>query len=45
MVVTARLNIAFMDEIIPNTPYYFDHEMAITMANCHSLLVVTDDSC
>ena len=30
------------DEIILNTPYYFNHEMAITMANCHPVTVNTD---
>jgi aspartate/methionine/tyrosine aminotransferase len=30
------------DEIILNTPYYFNHEMAITLANCHPVLVKTD---
>lgn len=52
VVVTAGSNMAFMnailaiteagDEIILNTPYYFNHEMAITMANCHPVLVNTD---
>ncbi len=54
IVVTAGGNMAFMnallaitnsgDEIILNTPYYFNHEMAITMANCHPILVKTDDN-
>ena len=53
IVVTAGSNMAFMnailaitqaeDEIILNTPYYFNHEMAITMANCRPVLVNTDD--
>ncbi|MFN7527119.1 MAG: pyridoxal phosphate-dependent aminotransferase, partial [Dolichospermum sp.] len=30
------------DEIILNTPYYFNHEMAIKMAGCHPILVPTD---
>jgi hypothetical protein len=30
------------DEIILNTPYYFNHEMAIKMAGCHPVLVATD---
>ncbi|HLP91792.1 MAG TPA: pyridoxal phosphate-dependent aminotransferase [Nostocaceae cyanobacterium] len=52
IVVTAGSNMAFMnailaitspgDEIILNTPYYFNHEMAITMAGCHPVLVATD---
>jgi aspartate/methionine/tyrosine aminotransferase len=54
IVVTAGGNMAFMnallaitnagDEIILNTPYYFNHEMAITMANCYPILVKTDDN-
>ncbi|EAZ88997.1 aspartate aminotransferase [Crocosphaera chwakensis CCY0110] len=54
IVVTAGSNMAFMnailaitnagDEIILNTPYYFNHEMAITMASCHPILVKTDDN-
>ena len=53
IVVTAGSNMAFMnailaisnlnDEVILNTPYYFNHEMAIRMANCHPVLVPTDD--
>ncbi|MDJ0736578.1 MAG: pyridoxal phosphate-dependent aminotransferase [Nostocaceae cyanobacterium] len=52
IVVTAGSNMAFTnailaitsigDEIILNTPYYFNHEMAITMAGCHPVLVQTD---
>ncbi len=52
IVVTAGSNMAFMnavlaitdpgDEIILPTPYYFNHEMAITMANCKPVLVPTD---
>ena len=52
IVVTAGSNMAFMnavlaitqagDEIILNTPYYFNHEMAITMANCRPVSVNTD---
>ncbi|MBE9047438.1 pyridoxal phosphate-dependent aminotransferase [Pleurocapsales cyanobacterium LEGE 10410] len=55
VVVTAGSNMAFMnallaitqaeDEIILNTPYYFNHEMAITMANCRPVLVNTDADC
>ena len=54
VVVTAGSNMAFMnailaitsagDEIILNTPYYFNHEMAITMANCQPILVETDEN-
>ncbi len=54
IVVTAGSNMAFMnavlaithpeDEIILNTPYYFNHEMAITMASCHPILVNTDNN-
>ena len=54
IVVTAGGNMAFMnavlaitnagDEVILNTPYYFNHEMAIMMANCHPVLVSTDES-
>ena len=54
IVVTAGSNMAFMnailaitsagDEIILQTPYYFNHEMAITMANCRPVLVPTDDN-
>ena len=31
------------DEIILQTPYYFNHEMAVTMANCNPVLVETTD--
>jgi aspartate/methionine/tyrosine aminotransferase len=54
IVVTAGSNMGFMntvlaitspgDEIILNTPYYFNHEMAITMAGCHPVLVETDEN-
>jgi aspartate/methionine/tyrosine aminotransferase len=50
--VTAGSNMGFMnailaitspgDEIILNTPYYFNHEMAIRIAGCHPVLVATD---
>lgn len=53
IVVTAGSNMGFMnailaitspgDEIILNIPYYFNHEMAITMAGCHPVLVETDE--
>ena len=52
IVVTAGSNMAFMnailaitsvgDEVILNTPYYFNHEMAIAIAGCHPVLVRTD---
>ncbi|MEH2353235.1 pyridoxal phosphate-dependent aminotransferase [Nostoc sp.] len=54
IVVTAGSNMGFMntilaitnpgDEIILNTPYYFNHEMAIAMAGCRSVLVATDEN-
>jgi aspartate/methionine/tyrosine aminotransferase len=54
IVVTAGSNMGFMnailaitnpgDEIIIQTPYYFNHEMAITMASCCSVLVATDEN-
>lgn len=54
IVVTAGGNMAFMnavlaitspgDEIILQTPYYFNHEMAIAMASCHAVLVPSDEN-
>ncbi len=54
IVVTAGSNMAFMnsilaitsvgDEVILNTPYYFNHEMAIAIAGCHPVLVRTDEN-
>ncbi len=54
IVVTAGSNMAFVnvvlaianpgDEIILQTPYYFNQEMAITMANCRPVLVATDEN-
>lgn len=54
VVVTAGANMAFLnallaitnagDEIILPLPYYFNHEMAVTMANCHPVLVDTDEN-
>ncbi len=54
MVVTAGGNMAFMnavlaitdpgDEIILQTPYYFNQEMAVTMAGCRPVLVETDEN-
>ncbi|MBE9030926.1 pyridoxal phosphate-dependent aminotransferase [filamentous cyanobacterium LEGE 11480] len=52
IIVTAGSNMAFVntvlaitqpgDEIILQTPYYFNHEMAIGMASCQAVLVPTD---
>ncbi len=52
VVVTAGGNMAFMnailaitdpgDEIILQLPYYFNHDMAVTMASCRAVLVPTD---
>ena len=52
LVVTAGGNMAFAnavlavadpgDEVILPTPYYFNHEMAVTIAGCKPLLVPTD---
>ena len=52
VVVTAGSNMGFVnailaiadpgDEIILQTPYYFNHEMAVRMANCQPVLVPTD---
>ncbi|MBD2342064.1 pyridoxal phosphate-dependent aminotransferase [Calothrix sp. FACHB-156] len=54
IVVTAGSNMGFTnailaitspgDEIILNKPYYFNHEMAITMAGCRPVLVDTDEN-
>ncbi|HEY9611014.1 pyridoxal phosphate-dependent aminotransferase [Allocoleopsis sp.] len=54
IVVTAGSNMGFMnailaitspgDEIILQTPYYFNHEMAIVMASCRPVLVATDEN-
>lgn len=54
VVVTAGSNMGFVnallaitqpgDEIILQTPYYFNHEMAIAMANCRAILVPTDEN-
>lgn len=53
IVVTAGSNMGFMnavmaiadpdDEIVLQTPYYFNHEMAVRMANCRPVFVNTDD--
>lgn len=52
ILVTAGANMAFLnalfaitdpgDEIILQRPYYFNHEMAITMLNCKAVCVPTD---
>ena len=54
VMVTAGANMAFChaldaitapgDEIILNTPFYFNHEMAIGMADCRAVSVATDDT-
>ncbi len=54
VVVTAGCNMAFTnailaitapgDEIILLTPYYFNHDMAITMADCRMISVATDET-
>lgn len=52
IVITAGANMGFLnalfaitdpgDEIILLVPYYFNHEMAVTMLNCKPVLVATD---
>jgi len=54
VVVTAGSNMGFLnavlavadpgDEIILPVPYYFNHEMAVTMAGCRPVLVPTDSA-
>ena len=54
VMVTAGGNMAFChaldaiteagDEVILNTPYYFNHEMAIRIAGCTPVCVATDDA-
>jgi len=54
IVVTAGANMGFFhallaiasvgDEIILQTPYYFNHEMAIAIAGCRPVLVSTDEN-
>lgn len=54
IVVTAGSNMAFLnvvlaitdpgDEIILQTPFYFNHEMAIEIASCRAVLVSTDEN-
>ena len=53
IVVTAGANMGFVnavlaitepgDEIILNLPYYFNHEMAVTIADCKAVCVPTDE--
>ena len=53
LMVTAGANMAFMhavlaitrpgDEIVLNVPFYFNHEMAVQMADCTAVRVATDD--
>jgi len=54
VVVTAGGNMAFLnallaitdpgDEVILQTPYYFNHDMAIVMAGCRTVAVPTDEA-
>ena len=54
IMVTAGSNMAFVhtlfaitrrgDEVILPVPYYFNHEMAITMLDCHAVPVATGDA-
>jgi aspartate/methionine/tyrosine aminotransferase len=54
IVVTAGANMGFVnavlaitdpgDEIILQLPYYFNHEMAVVIADCKAVCVPTDDS-
>jgi aspartate/methionine/tyrosine aminotransferase len=54
VVVTAGANMGFVnavlavtdpgDEIILNLPYYFNHEMAVMMADCRAVCVPTDEN-
>jgi len=54
IVVTAGANMGFVnavaaitdpgDEIILNVPYYFNHEMAVTIADCKAVCVATDEN-
>lgn len=54
IIVTAGSNMGFInailaiadpgDEIIIQTPYYFNHEMAIRMANCHPVCIPTNEN-
>ncbi len=54
IVVTAGGNMAFQnavlaitdpgDEIVLNAPYYFNHHMAVTLADCNPVIVATDEN-
>ena len=54
LMVTAGSNMGFYhallavadpgDEIVVMSPFYFNHEMAVAMANCRAVLVATDDA-
>lgn len=54
IVVTAGSNMGFIngilaitsagDEIIIQSPYYFNHEMAIIMTNCRPVIIETDEN-
>jgi aspartate/methionine/tyrosine aminotransferase len=54
VVVTAGGNMAFLnavlavadvgDEVVLQTPYYFNHEMAVGLAGCRAVLVDTDEN-
>ena len=54
IVVTAGANMGFVnavlaitdpgDEVILNLPYYFNHEMAVAMADCKAVCVTTDEN-
>jgi len=55
VVVTAGANMGFVnavlavadpgDEVVLQSPFYFNHEMAILMAGCRPVVVPTDDRC
>ncbi|MBW4693279.1 MAG: pyridoxal phosphate-dependent aminotransferase [Lyngbya sp. HA4199-MV5] len=54
IIVTAGSNMGFLnavlamtrpgDEMMLQTPYYFNHEMAVTIAGCRPILVATDEN-
>jgi aspartate/methionine/tyrosine aminotransferase len=54
VVVTAGANMGFQnailaitdpgDEIILNAPYYFNHQMAVALADCKTIVVPTDEN-
>lgn len=55
IVVTAGANMGFVnavlavadvgDEVVLQSPFYFNHEMAVLMAGCRPVVVPTDDRC